>query len=572
MLLCPSDNLGMTRVTRWLSDIKMLRLVVGMALLLFVGGDQPREGKRIKFSKDSNLPENSAEKVNKQLNNSALVSPQKGNSISNSSTEQPFVITTTTTTREERSQRNSKLLLHLPRLEGETNVTFSDVQQEMVSDERMVRIGDGKYVPFNSMTFSSRNQALQAGVTEAGDTSTRTTTVPWWKKLKNNKKKGNKNKKWWNKKNKNKNKFTSTRRTTRPTTRPTERSTPRTTTRATKRPTKLSTTWFPLTFTSSTTKSADYFRRPVVHEEDDNGKDKDDKPAEAVIQDEHDDFAEEDNVLKDALVNSIFTNHNEEETEETGMRQLPTLTEVAGLFDDFYSYAEYYPWKSDVGTVKKFFLKILEDFSDKKFTDRRKLMKFLQKKVYLYSRLSSSAMNKLILDEELFQRYNFIVTDLVKRKIRLKSPTTKTAAKRDPSSEKPQAAHKNLLIMNNRVVLDAPLQQKVTGDKSVIDKNNRDKSEAQKKYNVIKNFFGQKRPVVDLGPYWSSERPALRPVQFYPQTSGWPEGDQGQGVEINPMFGQKPFGQESEVAELLASSGVGETGTGNTSCRVSLPS
>ena len=566
----------MTRrvTTRWLSDMKMLRLGVGLALLLFVGGDQPRKGRKIESAKDSMLIENSTEGA--QLKSSVSLSPQTDNPVTNSSTEQPFLITTS---REEENQRKSKLLLHLPRLEGETNVTFSDVQQEMVGSvegeaERMVRIGDGKYVPFNSMTFSSRNQALQAVVTEAGNTSTRPTTVPWWKKLKNNKKKGNKNKKWWNKKNKKKNKFSSPRRTTRPPTRPTQRSTTSTTTRATRRPTKLSTTWFPLTFTPRTTKSADYFKRPVVHE-DDSSKDKDDgkvgkKPADAVILEEHDDFAEEDNVLKEALVNSIFTNHKETE-EETGVRQLPTLTEVAGLFDDFYSYAEYYPWKSDVEIVKKFFLKILEDFSDNTFTDRRKLMKFLQKKVYLYSRLSSSAMNKLILDKELLQRYNFIVTDLAKRKIRLtKSPTTKPAAKRDPSSEKPQHAHKNLLIMNNRVVLDTPLLQKVQGDKSVIDKNNRDKSEAQKKYSVIKNFFGQKRPVVDLGPYWSSERPALRPVQFYPQTSGWPESEQGQGVAINPMFGQKPFEQESELAELFASGG-GETGTGNTSCRVSLP-
>ena len=102
MLLCPSDNLGMTRVTRWLSDIKMLRLVVGMALLLFVGGDQPREGKRIEFSKDPNLPQNSAEKVNKQLNDSVLVSPQIDNS--NSSTEQPYVITTTT--KRDRNRQN----------------------------------------------------------------------------------------------------------------------------------------------------------------------------------------------------------------------------------------------------------------------------------------------------------------------------------------------------------------------------------------------------------------------------------------------------------------------------------
>ena len=558
----------------------MMRLGVGLALLLFAGGVQSRKERKIESSKDSMQIENSTEKVKARLNSSVSLSSHLADSITNSSTEQPSVVTTATKVQ---NQRNSKLLLHLPRLEGETNMTFSDVQQEMGREvdggERMVRIGDGKYVPFNSMTFSSRNQALQA-VTEAGETSTRTTTVPWWKKLKDNKKKGNKNKKWWNKKNKKKNKFSSTRRTTRPPTRPTERSTTSITTRATKRPTKLSTTWFPLTFTPRTTKSTDYFKRPVVHE-DDKSKDKDDgkvakKPADAVILEEHDDFAEEDNVLKDALVNSIFTNHNEEETEqETGVRQLPTLTEVAGLFDDFYSYAEYYPWKSDVETVKKFFLKILEDFSDNTFKDRRKLMKFLQKKVYLYSRLSSSAMNKLILDEELLQRYNFIVTDLVRRKIRLtkltKSPTTKPAAKRDPSSEKPQHAHKNLLIMNNRVVLDTPFQQKVAGDKSVIDKNNRDKSEAQKKYSVIKNFFGQKRPVVDLGPYWSSERPALRPVQFYPQTSGWPESEQGQGVAINPMFGQKPFGQESELAELFASAG-GETGTGNTSCRVSLPS
>ena len=558
----------------------MMRVGVGLALLLFAGGVRSRKDRKIESSKDSMQIENSTEKVKAQLNSSVSLSSHLADSITNSSTEQPSVVTAATTVQ---NQRNSKLLLHLPRLEGETNMTFSDVQQEMGREvdggERMVRIGDGKYVPFNSMTFSSRNQALQA-VTEAGDTSTRTTTVPWWKKLKDNKKKGNKNKKWWNKKNKKKNKFSSTRRTTRPPTRPTQRSTTSKTTRATKRPTKLSTTWFPLTFTPRTTKSTDYFKRPVVHE-DDKSKDKDDgkvakKPADAVILEEHDDFAEEDNVLKDALVNSIFTNHNEEETEqETGVRQLPTLTEVAGLFDDFYSYAEYYPWKSDVETVKKFFLKILEDFSDNTFKDRRKLMKFLQKKVYLYSRLSSSAMNKLILDEELLQRYNFIVTDLVRRKIRLtkltKSPTTKPAAKRDPSSEKPQHAHKNLLIMNNRVVLDTPFQQKVAGDKSVIDKNNRDKSEAQKKYSVIKNFFGQKRPVVDLGPYWSSERPALRPVQFYPQTSGWPENEQGQGVAINPMFGQKPFGQESELAELFASAG-GETGTGNTSCRVSLPS
>ena len=558
----------------------MMRVGVGLALLLFAGGVRSRKDRKIESSKDSMQIENSTEKVKAQLNSSVSLSSHLADSITNSSTEQPSVVTAATTVQ---NQRNSKLLLHLPRLEGETNMTFSDVQQEMGREvdggKRMVRIGDGKYVPFNSMTFSSRNQALQA-VTEAGDTSTRTTTVPWWKKLKDNKKKGNKNKKWWNKKNKKRNKFSSTRRTTRPSTRPTQRSTTSITTRATKRPTKLSTTWFPLTFTPRTTKSTDYFKRPVVHE-DDKSKDKDDgkvakKPADAVILEEHDDFAEEDNVLKDALVNSIFTNHNEEESEqETGVRQLPTLTEVAGLFDDFYSYAEYYPWKSDVETVKKFFLKILEDFSDNTFKDRRKLMKFLQKKVYLYSRLSSSAMNKLILDEELLQRYNFIVTDLVRRKIRLtkltKSPTTKPAAKRDPSSEKPQHAHKNLLIMNNRVVLDTPFQQKVAGDKSVIDKNNRDKSEAQKKYSVIKNFFGQKRPVVDLGPYWSSERPALRPVQFYPQTSGWPENEQGQGVAINPMFGQKPFGQESELAELFASAG-GETGTGNTSCRVSLPS
>ena len=50
-----------------------------------------------------------------------------------------------------------------------------------------------------------------------------------------------------------------------------------------------------------------------------------------------------------------------------------------------------------------------------------------------------------------------------------------------------------------------------------------------------------------------------------------PGGEDGgqETVEINPMFGQKPFlGQESEV--LFGSSTGGETGTGNTSCSLSL--
>ena len=108
----------------------MLRLGVGLALLLFVGGDRPRKGRKIESSKDSMLIENSTEEVKAVLNSSVLFSPQTEKPIANSSiTEQP------TRTREEQNQRRSKLLLHLPRLEGETNVTFTDVQQKMENED-----------------------------------------------------------------------------------------------------------------------------------------------------------------------------------------------------------------------------------------------------------------------------------------------------------------------------------------------------------------------------------------------------------------------------------------------------
>ena len=99
----------------------MIRLGVGLVILLSAGGERPREAKKIESMSDSLQIENTT-----QVNSSDIVSPKLERSTPKSNNEQP-------TTQEHQNERKSKLLLHLPRLEGETNVTFSDVQQEMVA-------------------------------------------------------------------------------------------------------------------------------------------------------------------------------------------------------------------------------------------------------------------------------------------------------------------------------------------------------------------------------------------------------------------------------------------------------
>jgi hypothetical protein len=77
-------------------------------------------------------------------------------------------------------------------------------------------------------------------------------------------------------------------------------------------------------------------------------------------------------------------------------KRLPTLTEVSNLFEEYYSYVQYYPWRFEEETVKRIFIKILEDFMEKSInlSKTKQLKSFLQKKVFKYSNLD----DKLALD------------------------------------------------------------------------------------------------------------------------------------------------------------------------------
>jgi hypothetical protein len=325
-------------------------------------------------------------------------------------------------------------------------------------------------------------------------------------------------------------------------------------TRPTRRPS--STTWFPLTFTSTSTAAPDYFTRPVVHDRPEKG-DIIAEPLEGILQSEHDDISSEDNVLKDALLNSIFPNRIEEKVtivKEDVQKRLPTLTEVAGLFDDFYSYAVYYPWKLEADTVKQMFIRVLEDFAKNTFDNKRQLMKFLQKKVYVYSRIRSK--ESLSLDPDLYKRYDFIVTDLAERRIKLVKQNDELTTKppRKPiRSKRPQISHKNMLILNNRVIN----QSKEKGNDN-IKLNDDDTGQTKKPVGLIQNFFGQQRPSIKLA---SLEQLKQAPgAQYYPQTSGWSGGPEP--LSLRPMFGPRPPGPPGHLAGILGAAGETGTGTG----------
>ena len=457
-----------------------------------------------------------------------------------------LVVVVNSVNRTDRSQRNNKLLLHPARLEGEkyvASVDFKEVGYEEEEGERMVRRGDGKYVPFNSMTFSERIK--QSAVTEASREKTKTTAA-WWKKLKNKKKQKLKQQKKKKKKNKMK---TSTLRTTTRLTKPT------------KRPMKSSTTWFPVTLTTTrtTTTTQNYFTRPVVHDANkvSDVEVSDDtnitaRPSEETLQDEENDSAIENNILKFALMNSVFSNDeaDNQKTKDEIKQTLPTLTEVAGLFDDFFSYVQYYPWKAEEDTVKRLFITVLGDYTKTKLVDRRALMKFLQKKVFQYSRTKGN----LNPDSELYKRYSFIVTDLIKRKINtdnlLNAQVTKPIT---DQSKQPQVGNKNKLIFSNRVVLDNQSTQKVMDDGNL---NENIKHLAPS--TLIKTFFGQSPPTISVvSSKWSSPK-TPKPTQYYPQTNAWTSP---QEINIQPMFSLRPVGLGAQLGGLFSSSNV-ESSTG----------
>ena len=88
--------------------------------------------------------------------------------------------------------------------------------------------------------------------------------------------------------------------------------------------------------------------------------------------------------------------------------------QVSNLFEEFYYFAKYYSWIEDEKMVKRTFMKLLEKFatSDINIDEASKVKNFLQKEIFL---ISNSA-NDAFIDYDIFNRYNFIVSDLIKRK------------------------------------------------------------------------------------------------------------------------------------------------------------
>ena len=84
------------------------------------------------------------------------------------------------------------------------------------------------------------------------------------------------------------------------------------------------------------------------------------------------------------------------------------------MFEEFYYFAKYYSWIEDEKMVKRTFMKLLEKFatSDLNIDEASKVKNFLQQEIFL---ISNSA-NDAFIDYDIFNRYNFIVSDLIKRK------------------------------------------------------------------------------------------------------------------------------------------------------------
>ena len=96
-------------------------------------------------------------------------------------------------------------------------------------------------------------------------------------------------------------------------------------------------------------------------------------------------------------------------------RSLPTLSEVSNLFEEFYYFVQYYSWGDDEEKIKRTFMKTLEKFARKNISivDVKKVRNFLQKEIFVIS----TSVNDASIDYDIFNRYNFIVNDLIKRKV-----------------------------------------------------------------------------------------------------------------------------------------------------------
>ena len=118
--------------------------------------------------------------------------------------------------------------------------------------------------------------------------------------------------------------------------------------------------------------------------------------------------------LKENLLEPILKENsvNTDTTEKLNILK-PTLSEVGDMFDTFYLYAKPYSLRWTQNTLSTLFLKVLEDLSFKKIRKKKKLEKFIEKRVKMYQSLTVN----LEVQPKFKHRYGYIVNDLVKAKI-----------------------------------------------------------------------------------------------------------------------------------------------------------
>lgn len=288
---------------------------------------------------------------------------------------------------------------------------------------------NSKYVPFNSMTFNSKDITPDKSWTSKIEKwNEETSTKSWWdlprkgSKKKPNRRKPSK-KKWQTKtKNNSKNKINKDK---------TEES-------------QLS-TWFPVHNTEATTTKTtqSYFDRPIVYPEQPKVTTQkslqkfatQSRRTTTIEPPQINPLTTSNNIITSSLGNSIFYPKKETTTSKinaTKPKKLPTLSEVADLFDRYFILTANYPWNMSFEKQNKIFIKILEDYIANKQNlkkNHEKLIQFLRRKIYLYDK----SVDNQALNFHLYKRYNFIVSDLINKNINDLKAEHKHKAKTTPA-------------------------------------------------------------------------------------------------------------------------------------------
>ena len=117
---------------------------------------------------------------------------------------------------------------------------------------------------------------------------------------------------------------------------------------------------------------------------------------------------------------------------------------MSGLFEEFFYFAKHYSWIKDENKVKQTFMKVLEKFTAKEVSivDVKQVRNFLQKEIFTIS----NSVNEASIDFDIYNRYNFIVSDLIKRKL----SSSRAAVTRVPVGEEIVTTTRSPLITQTK--------------------------------------------------------------------------------------------------------------------------